>query len=295
MDVDVDPNCCDMLACRRSGWVEASSIEELYAAQDQPHFHICADINQQWWLGAFSSTAIQIACVSAPCQSWSRAGNETGLDSEDGMLILRVIDILGALQTPWVLFEQVANFAKHPHSGFIMSAWDEAGYQVLWGATLDLADVLPGRRNRFLMVLSHRRTSTPKAFAVGAWHTQRRLNLGLAKVLVPLPPSLKAANKPDADTLAMYMDPFYIPSPSRPGLRPQRPVDFRLRKATDVAGTFMAQYEHQHQLLRSMPARGIMGTLVLHEGIARFFSGSEIAAIHGAVRPIFCIMIIRSK
>ena len=29
-----------------------------------------------------------------------------------------------------------------------------------------------------------------------------------------------------------------------------------------------------------------MGTLILHEGIVRFFSGPEIAAVHGAVRPI---------
>ncbi|CAE7289892.1 Trdmt1 [Symbiodinium sp. CCMP2592] len=283
--IDVDPDCSDMLA--QPAWLEVSTLQDLYAAQNKPHFHVCADVTWNWWLRAFNFSPIQLACISAPCQPWSRAGSESGVASEEGMLMLRIIDILGVFRTPWVAFEQVANFPDHPHFGFIMNAWSEAGYQILWRASLDLVDVLPGHRKRFLLVLGHRLTASPKAFTVGAWNMEKRLNLGLGKVLIPLPPTLKAANTPDEATMAVYMDPYYIPSPSRPGLRPQRPIDFRLRKATDVASTFMAQYQFQHLLPPHMLEKGIMGTLVLHEGIARFFSGPEIAAIHGAVRPVF--------
>ena len=246
--IDVDPDCCDMLSCQQHGWREVTCLQELNDLPDKGPFHLSADINWAWWLRAFLHSPIEVACVSPPCQPWSRAGRESGLASSEGSLVLRMIDILGAFQIPLVLFEQVANFPQHPHFDFVMAAWKDAGYKVLWQATLDLVDVLPGHRNRFLLVLGHQSMQKLTPITVGAWHTQRRLNLGMAKIPMPLPPSLKQANTPDSATLAMYMDPYYMPSPRCAGLRPQRPEVFRLRRATDVATTFMAQYQFQHLL-----------------------------------------------
>ena len=285
--IDVDPDCKDMLSCQHAEWCEVTNVQELCELPDNQPFHICANINWAWWLRAFLHSPIDVACVSPPCQPWSRAGRESGLHSEEGMLVLRVIDILGAFAIPIVLFEQVANFAQHPHHAFIMQAWQDAGYTILWQSTLDLVDVLPGHRSRFLLVLGHRSLKTQAPLTVGAWHTQRRQNLGMAKVLMPLPPALKQANTPDAATLDIYMDPYFVPSPRCAGLRPQTPEAYRLKKATDVATTFMAQYQFQHLLPPRMLEKGILGTLVFHEGVVRFFSGPEIAAIHGAVRPIY--------
>ena len=55
-----------------------------------------------------------------------------------------------------VLIEQVANFCKHVHFPLVLHAWSMAGYVVAWQDTLNLLDVLPGQRVRFLLMLRHR-------------------------------------------------------------------------------------------------------------------------------------------
>ncbi|CAE7239570.1 unnamed protein product [Symbiodinium sp. CCMP2592] len=50
---------------------------------------------------------------------------------------------------------------------------------------------------------------------------------------------------------------------------------------------FMAQYQFQHELpSHQLESKGILGFVLRHQGILRFFSGAEVAALHGAVRPI---------
>ncbi|CAE6968657.1 unnamed protein product [Symbiodinium sp. CCMP2456] len=285
--IDVDPACSDMLRHQHQKWQEVSDLEGLCSVEDEGMLHLCADIKTNWWLRVFQLRPVNVVCVSAPCQPWSSAGSEQGLHSDDGRLLLRAADIAGFFRVPVVLLEQVANFATHPHFAAVMHAWSLAGYSVQWQATLNLLDILPGQRQRFLMVLQHRGHANTKQLQVNSWSISKRMNLGQARVLFDLPPPLLAANTPDAAALEMYMDPWYVPAPRQANCSPQAPEKYRVRTATDVAGVFVAMYQFQHELPPAQLQRGIHGCLLRKSGLVRFFAGPEIAAIHGAASPIF--------
>ena len=285
--LDVDPECSTMLRYQHDPWHELTHPDDLHKASLQGTVHVSADINTNWWLRLFQARPVNVVCVSAPCQPWSCAGSEQGLDSQDGLLLLRAADVLGSFGVPVVLLEQVANFPLHPHYAAVMQAWTQAGYRIEWQASLNLLDVLPGQRVRFLLVLLHSSCEGAKALHMGAWTTGRRINLGQARAIFALPPQISKACTPSAEVLSIYMDPWYVPAPRSPHLRPPSPAKFRLRTAKDSAGVFVAQYQFQHELAPAQMERGILACLLQQGGVTRFFSGPEIASVHGAVRPIY--------
>ncbi|CAE7736117.1 unnamed protein product, partial [Symbiodinium sp. CCMP2456] len=109
--------------------------------------HVCANVQSDWWLRIFAIRPVHIAAISPPCQPWSAAGSGAGLASDDGLLMLRAADILGAVQVPVVVLEQVAGFLRHPHADTVLSAFSIVGYSIVWQATIDLLDVLPCSRS----------------------------------------------------------------------------------------------------------------------------------------------------
>ena len=285
--LDVDGACSDMLCHQHASWAEASDLDSLLLAGEDGILHLCADVQRNWWLRVFRQRPVHIVCISAPCQPWSSAGSEQGLGSEDGLLLLRAADIVGLFQIPLVLLEQVAHFTSHPHFATVMHAWSLAGYAIQWQASLNLLDVLPSQRQRFLMVLSHRTHASRKQLQPGSWTIDKRINLGQAKVLFDLPPTMLEANTPSQEVLDMYMDPWYVPTPRHAHHSPPSPQKFRIKTAADTAGVFVAQYQFQHELPPAQLQKGIHGCLLRKSGLLRFFSGPEIAAVHGAAVPIF--------
>ena len=288
--LDIDPQCADMLRCRATSFREVASLTEL---DDLPSdcsetFHLCADVNWDWWVRTLGRFPVQVLCVSAPCQPWSRAGTGSGLSSQDGRLLLRAADLAGAHQVPVVLLEQVEYFPKHQQYAEVMRAWAECGYEVMWQHTVNLRDVLPGQRLRHLIVLGRPDAVAPQCIDQGFWAHVRRQSLALAQVMFPLPQDILVSCTPPTDVLSQYMDPWLVPTPPRAGARPQTPVSYRVRGDKDCAGVFMAQYQSQHELPSGMLERqGLHGCLYDGPTGLRFFAGPEIAAIHGATEPIF--------
>ncbi|CAE7355188.1 unnamed protein product [Symbiodinium sp. CCMP2592] len=287
--LDVDPECEAMLRLQNPGlhciW-QTSELEDIL--DDTPAgVHVCTNVHSEWWLRMFAIRPVHIIAVSPPCQPWSTAGSGAGLQSEDGMLMLRIVDILGAVQVPVVALEQVGGFLKHPHAPTVLSAWSEVGYSIAWQATIDLLDVLPCSRSRTLIIFRHRTCRGPPALSGINWACTRRHNLATAQVLFDLPGSLLQPLVLSEELKTTYLDPWFMP-PSRLGRVTQSRVDaFRIKTAAATAGCFMAQYQFQHELPpRQLETKGLLGFVLRHQGVLRFFSGAEIAALHGAVRPI---------
>ena len=112
--LDVDPECEDMLRTQnpgmRSVW-HGSELEDILS--DTPELvHVSSNIQHDWWLRIFAIRPVHITTISPPCQPWSLAGQGAGLASDEGMLMLRAADILGAIQVPVVVLEQVAQCSR---------------------------------------------------------------------------------------------------------------------------------------------------------------------------------------
>ena len=135
------------------------------------------DISDGWWLSMFQKLPVNTWTVSAPCQPWrwSFAGRESGLSNEVGRLMLRVADLAAAFTPDLVLFEQVTGFAFHKDAALVLDAWREAGFHVVWKATLELEDILPCQRSRHLLVFARRSSAQPALPHVMSWGASQGL------------------------------------------------------------------------------------------------------------------------
>ena len=288
--VEADHRCEPSQTCIHPQAKVVSSLEELQAvtAQHTGPLHIRADVTHSWWQSAFLTSPISIATVSAPCQPWSTAGRESGLSCQDGRLLLHLARVCGQRAIPVVVIEQVAGFPHHAHYEQVLSAWRQEGYAMICRGTVNLHDVLPSSRSRFLTVLAH--VSVPEApgLAQFVWPERCVSTIDQSHAIFDLPPQLFAASVLDADTLQVYLDPQFMPGKFRNHPR-AGPAQHRLITGSQVATCFMAQYGFSHKLpLDLLAGKGLYGSVLLQGQTARFFAAPEIASMMGALSPVWC-------
>ena len=247
--------------------------------------HLKADVNDSWWHRILAARYPMLIAVSAPCPAWSTAGFQRRLTSPEGQLLLRSADVCGAAEIPYVVLEQVEGFMKHADYSFVISAWATAGYVVAWQATLDLLDLLPTSRRRFLAVLIHRRVAQRPMVPAVAWTKHRRPTLASAFAIFTHPPDVLKPLILSNEVLDRYLDPELVPC--RPGYaRSPLPQSYRLRTPEGVASCFLARYTQQHELpAKLLRDKGLFGCLLRDGSRVRFFSQAEVASLHGAVSP----------
>ena len=284
--IDHDPACCPSQQVLHPDSPAASDLATLELALEQPHRPILlqANVLEDWWRRVLLCEPAQIAVVSAPCPPWSRAGAEAGLDSPDGRLFLKQAELHGRLQTPVVVLEQVAGYQSHAHYHVVARAWRQAGYTIVCQGCLNLDQVLPVSRTRFLQVLRHESVpgkSGPSSFA---WPKTAPLTLGSASALCELPVGVCSAPPPDASELAMYLDPRFAP----PGVTDV--ASYRVKSGGDTASCVLAHYASAHKLpARLLASKGLFGTLVPGSAGPRFLNGLEVLVLHGAILPTLCL------
>ncbi|CAE7526688.1 unnamed protein product, partial [Symbiodinium sp. CCMP2456] len=285
--LDVDEDCHRMLQLQQPELDIVRSFEDLEGVADEAkHVHIDSSIDWDWWLHCFAKWPVNMVVASPPGQPWNPTAQASGLESADGRLLLRIFDICSAFQVPVLGLELSSGFFRHPHYPQVVAAWQAAGYELHWQAPLNLLDVLPCARPRCFVILCLQRLPTEPPQPGCNWASSKRANLKAARAIFDHPPTLHANLILSAEELAVYMDPWYMP-PSRSVQHKQTPALFRLRTELQCAGCFLPQYQKQHYIPESQLARqGMLGFLLRHKEAVRFFSGAEIASLHGAVRPL---------
>ncbi|CAE7650916.1 mspIM [Symbiodinium sp. CCMP2456] len=191
------------------------------------------------------------------------------------------------LRPPVILLEQVPGFRQHKHYSVVEAAWTEAGYQVAWMGMSDLLECAPVSRKRFLVVL-RRNDLEARCITMDTPVLPPRPTLSSFDCLLDLPAEMQKACHLPEEVMQMYLDPWFMPPRMHAATRPQDPKSFRFRTPSDRAACFVAQYHYQHELATGALERaGLYGVLLSLPQGARFFSGAEIALIHGAVCPIW--------
>ena len=287
--VEKAADCVPMQRAIHPEQEEVTSITELSRIQSLDSFlMVVGDVCDNWWLRTQNIKPINALAVSAPCQPWSFAGRETGLSSPVGRLMLRMADIASALEVDFVVIEQVAGFRAHPDYGFVITAWQEAGFDISWRATLDLLEVLPCQRSRHLLVLQKAGALPDALPATCHWKCPHPGNLCSTGSLFDLPPAMRNSCTPSSETLNLYLNPAMIPH-LRNSHNQSDAKAFRVKKGHQTTSCFLAQYGFAHLLLPDLlVSKGLFGSLVEVDGLVRFFAPPEIASLHGAVRPILC-------
>ena len=286
--LDREPLSARGAAAQFDSMCNISAVEDLQAAfQSKGPFFVNADAFNDWWLQIIPHAATDLWCASPPCQPWSAAGSGQGLHCKEGQLMLRLAALLEAFQPKICCLEQVEGFCKHRHFRVVQDAWNTAGYEKVWSRTMDLVDCAPETRRRYLLVLAR------KDVAAGCQPHRdmpvlpRRPTLGSFQCILQLPSALKQACQLAPATLAMYLDPYFLP-PCRNPERPLSPIAYRVKDAGSRLNTIMAQYHFQHELPQaSLERGGILGCLFRDQEGLRFMAGAEIALVHCNFEPLF--------
>ncbi|CAE7938047.1 mspIM, partial [Symbiodinium sp. KB8] len=174
---------------------------------EEPSF-VCASLEHVWWLQGPALTNPRVLCASAPCQPWSTGGTGSGLDDQDGLLMLHLFGQLAFLKTPIVLLEQVAGFRNHHHYDIVEQAWKDSGYREVWSGVSDLIEFSPVTRKRFLIVLVHQSMPAHQLMEDKPVLPPRP-TLGSFDCILELPWEVEQACTPSQEALSMYLDPWY--------------------------------------------------------------------------------------
>ena len=250
----------------------------------QPIF-VLGDIRSDWWLSALEDGKTHVWCASPPCPPWSHAASESGLASEDGALLLRLASLMQACQPVCVCLEQVAGFQSHPHFDFVQGCFGEAGFVKVWEDVVELGDLLPTFRRRYLAAWMRKDLAIPVP-RLQEFPMPVKPTLQSAKCTISLPEELLAPCRLSPDVLDLYMEPGLLPLTVR--TRRQPAASYRLKAPSQAFPTLMASYHLQHHLpLPLLQSKGLLGCLLDSDQGPRFLSGIEAAFCHGTCRPLF--------
>lgn len=138
-------------------------------ATDTSNEHVTfqCDVRSGWWCQF--TPRVDTMTLSPPCPSWSLAHAACGLGRADGFLSIEAFLKRTVLQPEVACFENVAHFRQHHDFQIVLEVLQWLGWTVRWEATLDLADILPQKRDRFLMVLTRIGGLDKPSFAFLPW------------------------------------------------------------------------------------------------------------------------------
>lgn len=252
---------------------------------------VCDDICNHAWMHVTGSERYDIAMISPPCPPWSKAANEQGLQSNDGMLTLHIWSKLSILRVPVVCMEMVAAMLEHEHWHVVKMYIRWCGYRIMWVKDMHLQEILPQTRNRMLLIAilddeplhPHRCTE---------WSRVEAYTLQSYKALFLLNETWMKHAMPDSSTLDMYLDPALLP-----GMRGhfgvankkcKRDVEaYRIRLPHGIASCIMANYSFSHLLPKHVIERkGLFGSLILSAQGIRFFALPELIALFGTTNSL---------
>ena len=281
--LDADCTCAELLRFLEPDITVVSSASRLAeVAPDPAPVFLAADFRSDWWRNVAALRPTHLACVSPPCQPWSRAGRQSGLDTQDGRLLVQVPGFLGAAGTPVVVVEEVAGLTSHPHFSRVLQAWQRAGYKLAWRRSIQLSEVCPVSRLRLFLIFVHECTCPAAAEqAVDCvWRSLHYPSLEASRVIFRhMPQELLQPCLLSPQLRALYLDERFFP-PARGGHSGTRPLNTRVRTPDEQAVCFLASYHAQHELPEDLlTSKGILCSLLADQGDLRFF---EIACAHAA-------------
>eukprot|EP00434_Breviolum_minutum_P003698 symbB.v1.2.003254.t1/scaffold157.1/size293134/1 len=268
------PDTLDILCSRKDveNDSETSYSALLLAFEHRRKDGCVANCYEGWWMSFASRTSPDIACISAPCPPWSYPNlnsAKTGLLSDHGQLIPEALWRAKVLGCSTVLFENVATLQQHPHWSIIKCLFKAYGWDILWDGILNLSDMIPQNRSRYLAVLvsdmveHDAPTMQLISSRLSAWPSRDHPTLGSYDAIMQLTPEWSHLAEVPPEHMKAFQDPRMIPS-SHDGKKPRMDLEtYRLRGPADIFATVMAAYSVQAEFDQAiLSSSGLYGTLV---------------------------------
>ena len=226
------------------------------------NFVFCGDVFDMQWTKASWSAPFTVVLWSSPCVSWSQAGFAAGLESEEGMLMLRSIALLGVLKPCASVGENVAAVVGHQHFPVVQWFAGKMLGKELVTKVLDLQTWAAMVRNRVFLFGG----VTKKPVVRPQWLPRDRRQA--AKAVIKDQVGLSDAQIPE-EVVSILQEYELLPASSRGRLRvgfaPQDVLMARVERG--VLPVLMASYRRQHLLpKRLLVSKGLFTFLVQETG-----------------------------
>ena len=246
-------------------------------------FH--CQIQSRTWQQQLQFLCPEIWTVSAPCKSWSKAGRFQGFHTKDGLSLAESLAQARIFRPRVLLVEQVSGFREHEHFGIFQKIVKWAGYTPAIQTVLDLADLTPVRRNRWLGLFL--RMDDPNAFDLflpQPWPTFPA-QVNDFDATIELQAHELRQFQPTKEQASMYFDSKYMPGSKRTHTKTDI-LHFRIPPADRKIPTFMAAYGEQHLIQPLLlEVNGLFGHFRRQATTFRFWTPMEQIMLHATAHP----------
>ena len=151
--VEADPLCAFHYACSHGvPLVAGPNFDHFDFMQCSSHAVLVDHVENHAWWPVAARFGADIITISSPCQPWSSAGAETGLNSEGGCALAHAIALAKFTRPKLIVLEQVLGFMTHAHHRLVVNLLLWAGYQIVFARALDFAAVGPSARPRWIAI-----------------------------------------------------------------------------------------------------------------------------------------------
>lgn len=158
------------------------------------------------------------------------------------------------------------------------------GWKTKWAETVNLLDILPQNRERFLMVMGQEENNSKQDFVFRMWTKNVDISLQSCDILRDRSClSHKWVPELSIDTLRRYMHPKYVPGDGSMDCKTTKL--YRLRYDHQTLSCVLAQYGQAHLLDEDILARkGLYGNLIISGDSIRWLSLPELCSAMGLMR-----------
>ena len=153
-------------ACAKCMQVPLLSVADAYEmicrGEKPPTCVLLGDLMEIKTWTVISYYEIEMACMSPPCQPWSRASRETGLLVKDGKVFAQVIRMCPLVGIKAINAENVGAITLHPHFKHLVSYAEQHAFEIVHSVVIDSYPFLPIKRERWLAAFCRKDIEIPQ-------------------------------------------------------------------------------------------------------------------------------------
>ena len=231
-----------------------------------------ANCYEGWWMNFAARASADIACVSCPCPPWTLPNlysSKSGLMCDVGMLIPETLWRIKVLGCPVMMFENVSTLKQHPQWPVIQSLFVAFGWKILWEGVVNLSDLVPQNRTRYLAVLVRDTCIHDGAMhqlvvnGLSMWPKCDQPTLGSYDAITEVTPEWYGLAEIPESHMQVFQNPRFLPSSNEGKRQRLELISYRLRGPADIFSTIMAAYSAQADFDKSkLEASGLYGSLI---------------------------------
>ena len=152
IEIDADEQVMHLWEVKYQQKVRKTPISAFGQWDHRGHVGVLGAVHDKSILNLLQSQVSVCISMSPPCQSWSRAGKQKGLSSDNGIAFADGLFLSFCMQALTIVAECSDEITAHAHFQILKQLAGQFGYRLIWSQTVFLHRISPHYRSRWLGV-----------------------------------------------------------------------------------------------------------------------------------------------